>query len=97
MSNWTFFTNHGHVLFAIALNPKTSVREISEIVGITQRAVLKILSDLDYDDFLTITKDGRKNLYTLHTQKHLRHDIERDCTIGDILSIIKKTKTRKNS
>lgn len=96
MSSWTFFSNHAHILFLIALSPTISVREISNKAGITERAVMKIISDLVKDDFISITKDGRRNIYKVNSDKHLRHEIEMNCHIGDIVKLVKKSqKTKK--
>ncbi len=95
MTNWTFFTNHGHILFIIALNPKLPVREIAIKVGITERATLKLISDLVADEIVTIEKDGRNNVYSVNLDKHLRHDIEKECTVGEIIKTIRKAKSIK--
>jgi DNA-binding IscR family transcriptional regulator len=94
MTQWTFFTNHGHILFIIALNKSAPVREIAASVGITERAALKILSDLARDEFIFIEKDGRNNVYTVNLDKHLRHNIEQECTVGDVTKMIKKAKSK---
>jgi len=94
MTQWTFFTNHGHILFIIALNKSAPVREIAARVGITERAALKILSDLARDEFIFIEKVGRNNIYTVNLDKHLRHDIERECTVGDVTKMLKKANTK---
>jgi predicted transcriptional regulator len=92
MTQWTFFTNHGHILFTIAINPTLPVREIASQVGITERAALKIISDLVNDEFISIKKDGRNNVYTVNLTKHLRHDIEKESTVGEIIKAVKKSK-----
>lgn len=98
MSNWTFFTNHGHVLFLLGLHPEMTVRMISQNVGITERAALRILADLEEDGYIIIKKKGRQNLYTLDLQKHLKHELERECTINDFVNVIKESKkARKKS
>jgi DNA-binding IscR family transcriptional regulator len=92
MATWTFFTNYGHILFMVALNPDISVKEMAISVGITERAILRIISELVKDEFIRIEKLGRRTTYTVNLDKHLRHDVEKNCKIADIIKLIKKTK-----
>ena len=46
---WTFLTNHGHVLVYVHRNPDARVRDIATAVGITERAAQTILADLEVD------------------------------------------------
>lgn len=91
MSAWNFFTNYGHVLFVLAKNPNLTMREISGLVGITERRAQKIISDLIDDGFVAVTKVGRNNHYCVHEEKHLRHPVEEKCRVGDLIDIIKET------
>lgn len=91
MTHWTFFTNYGHILFLIAMNPRIAVKDIAAQVGITERAALRILSDLAKDEFITITKNGRCNTYTVNSNRNLRHEIERKCKVDDIIKLIKRS------
>ena len=56
LTNWTFLSNHSHVLYLINSNPKITIRDMAIKVGITERAVLNILSDLTDTAYLTVTK-----------------------------------------
>lgn len=91
MAHWTFFTNYGHILFLVAQNPSIAVKDIASKVGITERAALRILSDLAKDEFINVTKKGRCNSYTVNTDMNLRHEIEQNCKIDDIIKLIKKS------
>jgi len=88
MSNWTLFSNHGHVLVCLARNPESRLRDVAAAVGITERAVQKIVRDLQDDGMVSITKHGRRNHYRLHRQKALRHDLEAHCTLSDLISMV---------
>ena len=65
---WRFVTNHAHVLECIASNPAARVRDIAAIVGITERTVAAIVSDLEQAGYLTKTRVGRNNRYEVHDQ-----------------------------
>ncbi|WP_371419164.1 winged helix-turn-helix domain-containing protein [Pseudarthrobacter sp. NamE5] len=70
---WTFLTNHGHVLLSVARDPEIRVADIAERVGITTRAALLILKDLDDGGYLQRTKVGRRTRYTIRPHQHFRH------------------------
>jgi DNA-binding MarR family transcriptional regulator len=74
---WTFFTNHGLVLLAIAQDPQTRLRDITERVGITERAVRRIIHDLLDAGYVSRSRVGRRNVYVVHDKKYLRHPMER--------------------
>jgi len=89
-STWTFLTNTSHVLLCLATNPSMLTREIAVEVGITERAVLRIIKELVEEEFITIVKNGRCNTYSIDETKPLKHPIEEHCTIGAILNLLKK-------
>jgi hypothetical protein len=88
VSSWTFLSNHAHVLVAIADNPDIRLREVAERVGITERAASGIVLDLEESGYLTRTKVGRTNRYTVHGDLHLRHPLESHRRIGDLLALL---------
>ena len=96
MSNWTLFSNHGHVLVCLARNPESRLRDVAAGVGITERAVQKIVRDLQDDGMISITKHGRRNHYRLHRQKALRHDLEAHCTLGDLINMVNDAASQSN-
>jgi DNA-binding MarR family transcriptional regulator len=90
-SNWTFLSNHSHVLIALSKNPGMVLREVALLVGITERAVQKIISDLERDEFISKKKIGRQNIYKISQDKKLRHHLESHKSIGDLIQLIIKT------
>ena len=93
MSNWTLFSNHGHVLVCLARNPEARLRDVASDVGITERAVQKIVSDLQSGDMVNVTKHGRRNHYRIHLKQTLRHDLEANCTLGELLKCVSPSKS----
>lgn len=87
---WTFLTNHSHVLICLALEPDLLLREVAEKVGITERAVQKIVHELEQGGVLTRIKDGRRNRYTIQEARSLRHPVEGHRTISDLLNMVRK-------
>ena len=82
---WTFLTNHGRVLAYIAKNPEHTTQEIAQEAGITLRAVQKIIAELEAGGFLARHKEGRRNRYAVHPAIPMRHRLERNHAVGDIL------------
>jgi DNA-binding IscR family transcriptional regulator len=87
-SSWTFLTNHAHVLIMLALEKGLVLREIAHRVGITERAVQKIIGELADDGYLQRVRVGRRNEYRLDLKRPLRHAIEQHRTIGDVIALI---------
>ena len=92
MSNWTLFSNHGHVLVCLARNSESRLRDVAADVGITERAVQKIVRDLQLNGMISVTKQGRRNRYRIHRNQTLRHDLESHCTLGELVKFVKKSK-----
>jgi predicted transcriptional regulator len=87
-SRWTFLTNHSHVLILLSQDPSLVLREVAARVGITERAVQRIIADLEEAGFIEREKVGRRNHYRIRTNRPLRHPIEAHRTIGDLVGLI---------
>ena len=87
-AGWTFLTNHAHVLFCIAQDPEVRLRDVAARVGITERAVQRIVTDLQAGGYLAISKDGRRNRYQVHYDQRLRHAIERHRTVASLIELV---------
>ena len=87
-ARWTFLTNHSHVLILVAKNPSLVLREVAARVGITERAVQRIIADLEGAGALERERVGRRNHYRVRTDLPLRHPIESHRTIGDLVGLI---------
>ncbi len=85
--NWTFLTNHGHVLLAIARNPTARLRDVAAEVGVTERAAQAIVADLEAGGYLRRTRVGRRNEYTLNPAGRFRHPAEADRQVGHLLAL----------
>ena len=87
-SRWTFLTNHAHVLAVLDSNPEIVLRQVAACVGITERAVQRIIQDLEECGFIKRERVGRQNRYRVRKSQPLRHPIEAHRTIGDLLRLI---------
>ena len=88
-ASWTFLTNHSHVLICLALEPELRLREVAERVGITERAVQKIVHELEEGGVLVRTKVGRRNRYTIREGRALRHPVEGHRRVRDLLDMVR--------
>jgi len=94
VSTWTFFTNHGHVLLLLAREPEQVLRDVAIRVGITERAVQRIIGELEAAGYLTRERDGRRNRYEVHLERPLRHPIEAPATVGEIFGVLTRKKRK---
>ena len=88
VAGWSFLTNHTHILVCLARDPMTTVRNLSYAVGITERTVQRILSELEGAGVVTRSREGRRNRYDVDLTFRLRHPLESDCTLGDLLETV---------
>jgi hypothetical protein len=91
LNRWKFLTNHSHVLVLLSRDSSLVLREVAWQVGITERAVQRILADLEADGFIVREKIGRRNQYRILMNQPLRHPIESHCAIGDLIALINST------
>ena len=87
-SQWTFLTNHAHVLVSIARDPGIRLRDLATTVGITERAAQRIVAELVSDGYLTRTRVGRRNEYDVHPDRPMRHVVEQDHRVGELLDVL---------
>jgi predicted ArsR family transcriptional regulator len=87
---WVFLTNRAHVLLTVASDTEARARDIAARVGITERAAQRILSDLLAEGYISKTKVGRRNRYTVNRQGHLRHPVFRELEIGPLIDILQQ-------
>ena len=87
--HWTFLTNYAHVLLAIADEPGARLRDVAERVQITERAAQRIVRELHAEGYLQTERVGRRNRYTIHDELPLRHPMESDHTVGELIRLLR--------
>jgi hypothetical protein len=85
---WTFLSNHAHVLLLIAQDPGMTLRAVADRVGITERAVQRIVADLEAARYLERERAGRRNRYKVYPELPLRHPVEAHCVVGDLIGLV---------
>jgi hypothetical protein len=86
--SWTLLTGHGHVLVEIARNPRARIRDISPVVGLTERTVQAIVAELDAAGYLTRTRIGRRTSYTVNPDTPFRHSAQAGLRVGPLLDLL---------
>jgi hypothetical protein len=87
-SRWTFVTNHAIVLLQVWRNPNLTVREIAEGVGITERAVHRILTDLSRASYILRKRVGRRSQYAVSADRPMRHPMFEKMTVSRLLTAL---------
>jgi DNA-binding IclR family transcriptional regulator len=85
---WTFFSNHAHALFCLARDPDARIRDIARLVGITERAAQRIVTDLVTEGYLAVERRGRRNHYAIRPNRTLRHPVEAGVPIASLLDLL---------
>src|SRR6187455_917724 len=82
-NSWRFVTNHTQVLLCIARDPDVRLRDVAEMVGITERAAQRIVRDLVESGFVTRERVGRRSRYVVNSSRTMRHEAQADHEIGE--------------
>jgi len=86
--SWTLLTGHGHVLVEIAHRPDARIRDVSSVVGLTERTVQAIVADLEAAGYLTRTRTGRRTRYTVNPDSPFRHQAQEGLRVGPFLDLL---------
>jgi len=87
-ANWTFLTNYAQVLLSIARNQSATAREIATHVGITERAVQRILRDLHDAGYVSHSREGRQNRYEIHADIPMRHPAQQGRSVRELIDVL---------
>jgi predicted transcriptional regulator len=88
MPEWSFLSNHAHVLLCIAHDPSARLRDIAATVGITERAAHRIVTELVDSGYVVRRRNGRRNSYEIHEDLPFRHPLGQSRTIGELLDLL---------
>lgn len=86
-TSWTFLTNHGHMLLALARDPEARVRDLADEVGVSDRAALTIIQDLVDAGYVTRARVGRRNTYTVSRGRPFRHPATASHDVDELIAI----------
>jgi DNA-binding MarR family transcriptional regulator len=83
---WGFLTNHFYVLRCLARDPSMLLREVAERIGITERAVQRIVSELENAGFLVRAREGRRNRYVIREGRP-RRELDAALPLRELLGL----------
>jgi DNA-binding MarR family transcriptional regulator len=86
---WTFLSNHAHVLLCLTTDEAPRLRDVATRVGITERAVQKIVLDLEREGILERRREGRRNRYAFDLTRPLRHPLEAHRSVRALLDLVR--------
>jgi predicted ArsR family transcriptional regulator len=95
MPEWTFITKHAVALSLIAKHPRITALDLGEAMGVTERAVRKIIADLYAAGYIGKKREGRGVKYRINPDLSLRQHTHREVDIGDLLTSLGWKRTRK--
>jgi len=87
-SGWHFLSNHAQVLICIARDPEIRLRDVAVNVGITERAVQRLVADLVASGHIDVERAGRRNRYVVNREVAMRHPAQADQDIGQLLDLL---------
>jgi DNA-binding MarR family transcriptional regulator len=76
------------VLLILFENPHITAKAVADSLGITERAVRKIIAELEKANYITKEKIGRRVKYTINTVQRLRHQYFQRIVIDKLLQIL---------
>ncbi len=90
---WTFITHHAAVLLLVAKHPRITARELALEVGITERSVRLIISDLEKGGYISKVREGRGVRYRVDSERSMRHRTQQGIAVKHLLSILNAKRT----
>jgi DNA-binding Lrp family transcriptional regulator len=86
--SWSFLTNHAQVLLCVARDPSIRLRDIGDIVGITERAAHRIIGELEEAGYISRERVGRRNRYAIQADRPIPDRLPREQKLGDLLDLL---------
>jgi hypothetical protein len=86
--NWNLMATHGIVLFYIAANPESTMRQMSEALNLTERRIAQVVRDLANEGYLTVQRHGRRNSYSVNPEAPFRHPTLSHVTLGRFVEVM---------
>jgi hypothetical protein len=86
--NWTLMATHGIVLFYIAANPDSTMRQMAESLNLTERRIAQVVRDLSDAGLLSVTRNGRRNAYSVNPEANFRHPTLSHITLGRFVQVL---------
>ncbi len=87
-TKWGLLTNHALVLIHVVEHPRSTLRDIADSAGITERATLSLLRALEEDAIVSRRREGRRNVYTVDIDALMAHRTNGSYSIAQIANAL---------
>jgi DNA-binding transcriptional ArsR family regulator len=95
VKQWSFLTNHARVLVCIANDPGLRLRDMAEVLNITERSAYAIVADLTEAGYVLKERDGRRNRYSIQHDMPLPDSTNHERTVGEVLNLLVGTQSSR--
>jgi len=85
---WTFLTRHAIALGILARNPRVTALALAGELGMTERAVRKLIAELYEAGYIKKKREGRRVRYTINPHKPLRQKLHREVPVSNLLETL---------
>lgn len=82
----TLLSNHGIAVVYVATHPDARLRDIALALGLTERTVQTIISELTEAGYLSREREGRRTRYTVNRDAPLHHPQLVGHSLGELLT-----------
>jgi len=94
--DWTLLSTHARVLVEIARDPDVRIRDLAAECDMTERAVQRIVADLEQAGYLSHTRVGRRNRYTVNADQTFRYHAHAEYPVGPLLALLTEPTDTRN-
>ena len=81
-------SNHGLVLVALSADPEIRIRDLAEQVGLTERAVQRLVTQLVEAGLVDRQRHGRRNSYQVRLAESLGDPLPHQSTVADLVGAL---------
>jgi DNA-binding transcriptional ArsR family regulator len=88
VTEWTFLTKHAIALGILAKNPRVTALALAEELGMTERAVRKLIAELYEAGYIKKKREGRRVRYIINPRKPLRQKLHHEVPVSNLLETL---------
>jgi DNA-binding MarR family transcriptional regulator len=88
VTQWTFLTKHAVALGILAKNPRITALDLAGELGMTERAVRKLIAELHEAGYIRKKREGRRVRYSINPRKPLRQELHNKVPVSRLLETL---------
>ena len=88
MTEWTFLTRHAVALGILAKNPRITALDLAGELGMTERAVRKLIAELYEAGYIRKMRECRRVRYSINPDKPLRQELHDEVPVSSLLETL---------